>query len=116
MSSASALAEIEGVLEHGGDADDVLRSVVDVLHRTAGYPWAAILFVEDGELATGPRAGTPDEARRSVVPVLWQGVRVAELAADGAPPEDAAFLERVAGLVAAHCLVAWDTGGESWEP
>jgi len=35
---------------------------------------------------------------------------------DGAPPEDAAFLERVAVLVSGHCLVGWDTGGEPWEP
>jgi hypothetical protein len=26
------------------------------------------------------------------------------------------FLERVADLVADHCLVGWDTGGEMWEP
>ncbi len=25
------------------------------------------------------------------------------------------FLERVALLVSGHCLVGWDTGGESWE-
>ena len=45
----------------------------------------------------------------------WQGERIAELAVDGAPPEDAPFLERVAVLVSGHCLVGWDTGGEAWE-
>jgi hypothetical protein len=48
--------------------------------------------------------------------VIWQGSRVAELAVDDAPEEDRTFLERVAVLVADHCLVGWDTGGESWEP
>jgi hypothetical protein len=47
--------------------------------------------------------------------VLWQGVRVAELAVDGAPEEDHSFLERVVVLVSGHCLVGWDTGGEPWE-
>lgn len=27
---------------------------------------------------------------------------------------DRAFLERVARLVSAHCLVGWDTGGDLW--
>ena len=46
----------------------------------------------------------------------WQGTRVAEVAIDDAPEEDRMFLERVAVLVSGHCLVGWDTGGESWEP
>jgi hypothetical protein len=50
------------------------------------------------------------------VPVVYQGDRVAELAVDDAPEEDRTFLERVAALVAGHCLVGWDTGGEDWEP
>ena len=82
----------------------------------AGYAWAGIFFLEDGELALGPHAGAPDESRRTSVPVTWQGDRVAELAVDDAPEEDRMFLERVAVLVSGHCLVGWDTGGESWEP
>jgi hypothetical protein len=50
------------------------------------------------------------------VPVTWQSAPVAELAIDDAPEEDRMFLERVAVLVSGHCLVGWDTGGESWEP
>ena len=42
-------------------------------------------------------------------------VETDELAVDG-PPDDLAFLERVALLVSGHCLVGWDTGGESWDP
>lgn len=107
-------AEIEAIVGRGGDADDVLREVVAAL--ASRYRWAGILFVEGGTLALGPHAGTPDEAARLQVPVAFQGERVAELAVDGAPEEDRRFLERTAELVAGHCLVGWDTGGEDWEP
>jgi hypothetical protein len=112
----NALAAIEGIVERGGDADDVLRGVVATLHGNAGYPWAAISFVEGDELARGPSAGELRGARLERVPVVWQGTHVAELEVGGAPAADRAFLERVADLVAGHCLVGWDTGGESWEP
>jgi putative methionine-R-sulfoxide reductase with GAF domain len=118
MSSTSGLLEeIDSILNRGGDADDVLRDVVAALHAKAGYEWAGIFFAERDELVLGPQAGAPgDTASRRVVPVVWRGSRIAELAVDGAPEEDRTFLERVAGLVAEHCLVGWDTGGESWEP
>jgi hypothetical protein len=116
MSSADALPAVEAIVAEGGDADDVLRRVVDVLHEIAGYAWAGVFFVEDDALQLGPHAGTPDESRRTRVPVSWHGDRVAELAIDDAPEEDRMFLERVADLVAGHCLVGWDTGGESWDP
>ena len=112
MQSAEA---IERIVERGGDVDDVLRHVVAALHEEAGYAWAGIFFLEDGALTLGPSAGEPDETRRTQVPVLWQGDRVAELAVDDAPEEDRNFLERVAVLVSGHCLVGWDTGGEPWE-
>jgi hypothetical protein len=117
MSSTSdALEAIELAVSRGGDADDILRQVVALLHERAGYPWAGIFFLEDGELTLGPQAGAPDESRRTSVPVTWQGAPVAELKIDDAPEEDRMFLERVAVLVSGHCLVGWDTGGESWEP
>ena len=117
MSSTSgALDAIERIIEAGGDADDILRQVVAALHDDAGYAWAGIFFVEEGNLVLGPHAGTPDEARRTSVPVTWQGDRIAELAVDDAPEDDRTFLERVAVLVSGHCLVGWDTGGESWDP
>jgi hypothetical protein len=117
MSSTSeALDAIDLILNRGGDADDILRQVVAALHEQAGYPWAGIFFLEDGEFALGPQVGTPDASRRTSVPVTWQGAPVAELAIDDAPEEDRMFLERVAVLVSGHCLVGWDTGGESWEP
>jgi hypothetical protein len=108
------LEEIRAAVEGGGDADDVLRRVVAILHQQAGCDWAGILFVEEGELVLGPAAGTERPAERTQVPVLFNGDRVAELAADGA--SDRAFLEQVAVLIADHCLVGWDTGGEEWNP
>ena len=114
MSSTSEA--LDRILDSGGDADDVLRQIVALLHEQAGYAWAGIFFLEDGELTLGPEAGTQDETRRTRLPVTWQGTPVAELAIDDAPEEDRMFLERVTVLVAGHCLVGWDTGGESWEP
>ena len=115
-STDEALEAIDRILNGGSDADDILREVVAALHEQTGYAWAGIFFLEDGELALGPQAGTPDETQRTSLPVIWQGTPVAELAVDDAPEEDRTFLERVAVLVAGYCLVGWDTGGESWEP
>jgi hypothetical protein len=115
-SSSGALDAIDRILNRGGDADDVLRDVVATLHDRAGYTWAGIFLVEDGALTLGPEAGTPNERNRTQTAVMWQGDRIAELAVDDAPEEDRKFLERVALLVSGHCLVGWDTGGESWEP
>jgi putative methionine-R-sulfoxide reductase with GAF domain len=107
-------AEIEARVSAGGDADDILRDVVGAL--ASRYAWAGIFFVEEDDFVLGPHAGVPDPVRRRRLPVVWQGDRIAELAIDAAPEEDRKFLERVAELVAAQCLVGWDTGGEDWDP
>ena len=93
----------------------MLRHVVGALHDRGGYAWVGLFFVEEGALTLGPEAGEADEAARTRVPVLWQGVAIAELAVDGAPPGDLESLERIATLVSGHCLVGWDTSGEPWE-
>jgi hypothetical protein len=116
VTAAGALQTVERIVDAGGDADDVLRAVVRTLHEQAGYAWAGILFVEDDGLVLGPEAGRPAPERRTQVPVSYQGARVAELAVDGSPPDDIAFLERVSSLVSGQCLVGWDTGGETWSP
>jgi hypothetical protein len=117
MSTASGVPEaVEEILARGGDADEVLRQVVAALHERGGYAWAGLFFVEEGSLMPGPEAGTPDDASRTRVPVIWNGVEIAQLAVDGASSDDTESLERVAALVAGHCLVGWDTGGEQWEP
>jgi L-methionine (R)-S-oxide reductase len=54
-----------------------------------------------------------------VVPIAYEGRVIGEIDIDSDEPaaftaEDRAFLERVATLISAHCLVAWDTGGAPW--
>jgi L-methionine (R)-S-oxide reductase len=56
-----------------------------------------------------------------VVPISYEDIVVAEIDIDSDQraafgEDDRAFLERVAELISPHCLVGWDTGGESWEP
>jgi hypothetical protein len=109
-----ALEAVERILNRGGDADDVLRAVVEALVRV--YPYAAVWFVEDGELVRGPESGAAGAPAGERVDVVFGGTKVGELEAAGAGPDDRAFLERVATLVSAHVMVGWDTGGEAWEP
>jgi L-methionine (R)-S-oxide reductase len=53
-----AVEAIERVLNRGGDADDVLRHVVTILHeRVPHYSWLGIYFVEGSELVLGPWRG-----------------------------------------------------------
>jgi putative methionine-R-sulfoxide reductase with GAF domain len=95
------------------EADEQLRQTVAELAARDGCTWAGIFFVEEDRLVLGPEAGTPDPQRRTTVPVLWRGTRVAELAADGEVTQ--AELETVAEGIADLCLVGWDTGGEVWQ-
>jgi hypothetical protein len=95
------------------DADDRLRRVVADLAGRDDCLWAGIYFVEEDSLVLGPEAGAPEPARRTAVPVLWRGTRVAELAVDG--DVAAGELETIAAGIADLCLVGWDTGGEAWE-
>jgi len=107
--NAGTLDAIDRILNRGEDVDDVLREVVTALVERAGCSWAGILFSEQGELVLGPEAGEPAPHARLQIPVVYNGDRVAELVVDGC--DDRAFLERVAVLISAHCLVGWDTGG-----
>jgi putative methionine-R-sulfoxide reductase with GAF domain len=113
-----ALEAVDRILNRGGDVDDVLREVVAVLHDRAGFDWAGIAFVEGERLQLGPAAGTPT-GRAESVPVSFEGQRVAELQVEpgvGDDQDGRAFLQRIAVLVSAHCLVGWDTGGDPWQP
>jgi hypothetical protein len=109
----AALEALDGAVDRAGNADDALREALEVLGRL--YPWAAIHFVEGGELVPGPRAGVPAGEEGRAVDIVFQGMKVGELTAAG-DEDDVAFLQRVAGLMAPYCLVGWDTGGETWEP
>ena len=111
------LGAIEPILSRGGDADDVLRDVVESLRRDGGFDWAGISFLEEGTFVLGPASGelTGEPLR---VPISYDGNVVAELGVVAADlsAERRALLERVAELLAPYCLVAWDTGGETWSP
>ncbi len=109
------LAAIDEILNRGGDADEVLREVVAVLHRN--YSWVGISFVEEGELVLGPAEGT-QTAEPTAIPISYENNVVAELGVVAGKPKpgDQAFLERVALLISPYCLVGWDTGGEDWSP
>jgi hypothetical protein len=109
-----ALEQLRKVLDRGGDADEVLRSVVRLLVEEPSIRWAGILFLDEGQLVLGPAAGEPDESRRIRTPIVYRGEQVGELAADG--DADPALLAAVAKLISAHVLLGWDTGGELWEP
>jgi hypothetical protein len=113
-----ALEAVDQIVDRGGDVDNVLREVVAVLRDRAGFDWAGIAFVEGERLQLGPSAGTRTGDAQSV-PVAYDGRRVAELQVEPGVADDQdgrAFLERVAVLVSAHCLVGWDTGGDPWQP
>jgi L-methionine (R)-S-oxide reductase len=62
----------------------------------------------------------PSTRSEIVVPVSYEGAVVAEIDVDSdAPaafgPADREFLERVAAVISAYCLVGWDTGGMDWD-
>ncbi|MER3411371.1 MAG: hypothetical protein C4305_02960 [Thermoleophilia bacterium] len=109
-----AMEAVDRVLNRGGDADEVLRAVVDILARL--YSYAAIAFVEGDELVLGPAQGAP-QGDAAAIPVVFQGAKVAELHVSpvAAERDERSFLERVATLISAHCLVGWDTGGVPWD-
>ena len=104
------LEAVDRLVNRGGDADDVLRGVLQALHE-GGVGYAAIRFMEGGELADGPSVGTP--AATFSTPVLFEARQVGELALS---VDDPALAERVASLISAYVLVGWDIGGEPWRP
>ena len=82
MSTRRAQA-LEDVVDAGLDADEILRTTVAALALEPGVSWAGISLFENGELTSGPSAGSPDEEQRSSVPIVFRGALVGELAADG---------------------------------
>jgi hypothetical protein len=104
-----ALAAVDEIVGHGGEADDVLRAVLAAVHQR-GIGYAAIRFLENGELVDGPSVGSGPGA--VATPVLFEGSRIGELELTGG---DEAFAEQVAARIAPYVLVGWDTSGEPWD-
>ncbi len=73
MSHSGALEAIDRILNRGGEADDVLRAAVDVLHdRFDDYSWVGIYLVEGDDLVLGPWKG-PEATEHVRIPV-GQGI------------------------------------------
>jgi L-methionine (R)-S-oxide reductase len=67
------LEAVERILNRGGDADDVLRQVVEVLHDRVGhYSWVGIYLVEGNDLVLGPWKG-PEATEHVRIPI-GQGI------------------------------------------
>jgi L-methionine (R)-S-oxide reductase len=67
-----ALEAVDRIVNRGGEADDVLRAVVSVLHRVEHYTWVGIYLVEGDELVLGPWDG-PEATEHVRIPV-GQGI------------------------------------------
>jgi putative methionine-R-sulfoxide reductase with GAF domain len=116
-----ALEAFDRIVNRGGEADQILRTVVELLHDLfENYDWVGISFVEDEKLVLGPGEGKqPPDRPQLQIPILYEGRVVAELGVEPDPAtafsaEDRTFLERVALMISPYCLVGWDTGGEPW--
>jgi GAF domain-containing protein len=71
--SEGALEAIERISNRGGDAEEVLQAVVDVLYdRIDHYSWVGIYLVEGHDLVLGPWNG-PEATEHVRIPV-GQGV------------------------------------------
>jgi putative methionine-R-sulfoxide reductase with GAF domain len=137
---AGATEAVHRILNREAEADEALRQTVRVLaERIPHYASVGLYFVEEGELALGPWAGVEPAERPQLpadgvggglprmperqavdIPVLYGGRHIAVIHVEGGSDDaigkdDLAFLERVATLVSAHCLVGWDTGGVPWD-
>ena len=108
------LATLEGIVDAGGDVDDVLRATVSRLAEEPGVSWAGIRFVEGDELVLGPSAGSAGDDAALATAITYRGAPVGELLVHGSADE--VVLARVAKLVAPYVLLGWDTGGEAWLP
>ena len=70
---AGALEAVDRIVNRGGDADDVLRAVVNVLHdRFEDYSWVGVYRVEGDDLVLGPWEG-PEATEHVRIPV-GQGI------------------------------------------
>jgi L-methionine (R)-S-oxide reductase len=73
MSETGALEAIERISNRGGDAEEVLQAVLDVLHdRIDHYSWIGIYLVDGDDLVLGPWNG-PEATEHVRIPV-GQGV------------------------------------------
>jgi hypothetical protein len=91
-----ALEAVERILNRGGEDDEVLRAVLEALHRR-GVASAKVKVLENGRLFEGPCVGGP--AERIVSAVVLDGAEVGSLEL---AVTDAAFVARVATLISPY--------------
>jgi L-methionine (R)-S-oxide reductase len=69
----SVVDAVDRMINRGDEADDLLRSVVELLHDRLGhFSWVGIYLVEDGDLVLGPWCG-PQATEHVRIPV-GQGI------------------------------------------
>jgi len=112
--STSLIDEIRRALEIEPDPDRALKEAVRTLAAQPEISWAGIAFLEDGELALGPTAGTAATGVRLRVPITYDGDPVGELQVDGEP--EPPVIEQIAKIVSPYVLIGWDMRGQPWEP
>ena len=110
-----ALEAVDRLVNRGGEADDVLRGVVQVLRQRVAYRFVGIAFVEGDGLELGPAAGKPGGETANFA-IAFEGRLVGELRVYPGPDDasEESSLQRIATLVSPYCLVGWDTGGVPW--
>jgi hypothetical protein len=98
-----ALEAVERILNRGGNAEEVLRAVLEVL-RSRGISFARVRLAGSGGL--GDPLAVGEQSERLVAPVVYEGSEIGslELAAG-----DRAFAERVATLISPY-VIRLETG------
>jgi hypothetical protein len=93
-----ALEAVERILNRGGDAEGVVRAVLEAL-RSRGIAFARVQLAGRSGLREALAVGEEREAM--VAPVVYEGSEIGslELAAD-----DRAFVERVATLISPYLV------------
>ena len=112
--SGEALAAVEHAIERGGDADDVLRAVVEALVDDSACEWSGIFFAENGRAPAWARGGYAEAPGENTSVRRLPG----RFASPSSPPTAAQtpeLLDEVAVAIAPYCLVGWDTGGVPWD-
>jgi hypothetical protein len=98
-----ALEAVERILNRGGEADEVLQEVLEVL-RARGVAFGRVRVAGNGRLTDGPSVG---EGAGIVSPVVFGEAEIGSLEL---AVSDAAFVERVAILISPY-VVRRETSG-----
>lgn len=93
-----ALEAVDRILNRGGEADDVLREVLEAL-ETRGVSYGVVRFAEGEGLVEGPSIGRQVAGVEAAVVYEGSTIGSLELAVD-----DRRFVDRVAKLISPYLL------------